>query len=303
MALGATGIADSAPFLLAMSFLIGALSVVPQIVVPFIATISGSEERGRNIGTVMSGLILGILLARTVSGFIGAHLGWRAVYFCAAVAMILLAGLIQIMLPETARRRGLNYLDLLTSLPGLLHKLPVLKEAALSGAFLFAAFSIFWTTLIFQIEALHSHSGIQTAGYFGLVGGAGAVAASLSGRLVDRLGARRIVSASTGVVLFAWILMGIRGSSVLALLAVQFFSIWVFKGDTWPTKREFLLICPKPGAVSMRYTLVFFSPEVLFRILGEHFCLGNAGMAGSLSTRRRLDGTSPPNKFRNLRLL
>ena len=216
-ALTITGAVRSAAILLTMNFLIGVLSVVPQIIVPFIATISGPAERGRNVGTVMSGLLLGILLARTVSGFIGAHLGWRAVYFCAAMAMVLLSALIRIIMPESRPNNGLNYLDLLTSLPGLLRKLPVLKEAALSGALLFAAFSVFWTTLIFHLEALPFHLGTQTAGCFGLVGAAGAIAASMSGRLADRLGARRIVASGTGVVLLAWILMGLGGSSLLVL--------------------------------------------------------------------------------------
>ncbi len=216
-ALAITGAVRSAAILLIMNFLIGVLSVVPQIIVPFIATISGPAERSRNVGTVMSGLLLGILLARTVSGFIGAHLGWRAVYFCAAVAMVLLAALIRIIMPESRPKNGLNYLGLLTSLPGLLRRLPVLKEAALSGALLFAAFSVFWTTLIFHLEALPSHLGTQTAGCFGLVGAAGAIAASMSGRLADRLGARRIVASGAGLVLLAWILMGLGGSSLLVL--------------------------------------------------------------------------------------
>jgi predicted MFS family arabinose efflux permease len=133
------------------------------------------------------------------------------------MAMVLLSALIRIIMPESRPNNGLNYLDLLTSLPGLLRKLPVLKEAALSGALLFAAFSVFWTTLIFHLEALPFHLGTQTAGCFGLVGAAGAIAASMSGRLADRLGARRIVASGTGVVLLAWILMGLGGSSLLVL--------------------------------------------------------------------------------------
>ncbi|MDR3632046.1 MAG: MFS transporter [Desulfocapsaceae bacterium] len=216
-ALAITGSVHSATVLLSMNFLIGLLSVVPQIIVPFIATLSGPAERGRNVGTVMSGLLMGILLARTVSGFIGAHLGWRAVYFCAALAMILLAGLIRLLMPASSPKNGLHYLELLTSLPGLLQKVPVLKEAALSGALLFAAFSVFWTTLVFHLESLPSHLGAQAAGCFGLVGAAGAIAASVSGRLADRLGARRIVAAGSASILLAWILMGLGGASLVIL--------------------------------------------------------------------------------------
>ena len=216
-ALALTGSLHSAPLFLLMNFIIGLLSVVPQIIVPFIATLSGSAERGRNVGTVMSGLLLGILLARTVSGFIGAHLGWRAAYFCAALSMILLAALIRLLMPVSRPVNVLNYSELLASLPGFLKKVPVLKEASLSGALLFASFSVFWTTLVFHLESLPSHLGAQAAGCFGLVGAAGAIAASMSGRLADRLGAYRIVAAGTALILLAWIVMAIGGSSLVVL--------------------------------------------------------------------------------------
>ena len=216
-ALALTGIAPSAAILLPMNLLTGLLSVVPQIIVPFIATLSGPKERSRNVGTVMSGLLIGVLLARTASGFIGEHLGWRAVYFCAAGVMVLLASLLRIMLPVSRPENGPSYLGLLASLPGLPGKLPALKEAALSGAFLFAAFSVFWTTLVFQLEALPAHLGAQAAGCFGLVGAAGALAASLSGRLADRLGPSRVVMAGCGLVLGSWVLMWL-GSGALWVL-------------------------------------------------------------------------------------
>jgi predicted MFS family arabinose efflux permease len=216
-ALALTGAAPSAAILLPLNLLVGLLSCVPQIIVPFIAALSAPVERSRNVGTVMSGLLIGILLARTVSGFIGEHLGWRTVYFSASVVMVLLAVLLRLMLPASRPENGPSYLRLLASLPELLRKLPVLQESALSGALLFAAFSVFWSTLVFRLEALPFHLGAQAAGLFGLAGAAGALAASLSGRLADRLGPSRIVMGGCGLVLFSWVLMWLGDGSLWAL--------------------------------------------------------------------------------------
>lgn len=219
VALAAAGAAPSAAILLPLNLLVGLFSVVPQIIVPLVAALSKPLERSRNVGSVMSGLLVGILLARTVSGFVGDRLGWRAVYFCAAGGMILLAALLRIMLPASRSENAPSYLGLLASLPGLFRKLPVLQEAALSGALLFGAFSVFWSTLVFQLEALPSHFGAQTAGLFGLAGAAGALAATLSGRVADRLGPYRIVLGGCVLVLSSWAIMWLGGGSLWALAA------------------------------------------------------------------------------------
>ncbi len=212
-----TGGANSALLLFALNLVVGLLSVVPQIIVPFVATLSGPADRNRNVGTVMSGLLIGILLARTASGFLGEHLGWRFVYFIAAGVMVVLAVLLRIMLPASREETGASYFALMRSIPGLLRKLPVLGEAAVNGALIFGVFSVFWSTLVFKLEALPAHFGAQTAGLFGLVGASGALAANLSGRLADRMGPCRIVRIGCTVVFGSWAVMWLGGGSVWAL--------------------------------------------------------------------------------------
>ena len=214
VAMALAGMARSAAVLLPLSLLVGGLSIVPQIIVPLTAGLSSPTERNRNVGTVMSGLLVGVLLSRTAGGFVGEYLGWRAVYFCAAGVMVALAAVLRLTLPRSRPENGPGYLSLLASLPGLLRKLPVLQEAALSGALLFCAFSVFWSTLVFQLEAMPTHLGAQAAGCFGLIGAVGALAASLSGRMADRLGPARVVMCGYRLVLLAWALMWLGNGSL-----------------------------------------------------------------------------------------
>ncbi len=219
IALALTAVVSAPPVLIGVSFLVGLFSVVPQLMVPFAATLAGPAERNRVVGSVMSGLILGVLLARTVSGIMGAHLGWRSVYWGAAVFMVILAALLWWGLPHSRPTAALRYHKLLASLPALLRDLPPVQEASITGALLFAGFSAFWTTLIFRLESPPFHLGAQAAGIFGLVGAAGACAATMSGRLAERLRPVRIVLAGLGMVLLSWIILWLGDGSLWWLAA------------------------------------------------------------------------------------
>jgi predicted MFS family arabinose efflux permease len=190
-------LAPTVMVLAAAGFLLGFATVVPQIIVPLAASLAAPFERGRVVGTVMSGLLIGILLARTVSGMIGAYLGWRAVYWGAAVLMIVLALALRFFLPEDHQRSTMSYWQLLRSLGSLIRTEPVLREAGVFGALAFGAFSAFWVTLAFLLETPPYHYGSEVAGLFGLVGVAGAVAASWVGRFADRFNVRY----ATGIML------------------------------------------------------------------------------------------------------
>lgn len=196
VALLAAAAAPSLPLLALASLAIGVTSVVPQLAVPLAAHLAPPAERGRAVGTVMGGLLVGILLARTASGFLGAHLGWRAVYFIAAGLMLVLAAALRGFLPRSPPEVSLPYPALLRSLFTLFAEEPVLREAALLGALGFAAFSVFWSTLAFFLEA-RLGLGADVAGLFGVLGAAGALAAPLVGRRADRTSPR----ASAGLML------------------------------------------------------------------------------------------------------
>ncbi len=147
----------------------------------------------------MSGVLIGILLARTVSGLIGAQFGWRAMYWIAAGLMLVLALLLRITLPKNHPYTHLSYLQLLRSLGELVRQEPVIREVSIIGALGFGAFSVFWSTLAFFLNTPPYHYGSEVVGLFGLVGVAGALAASFVGRLSDRFNVRILTGGAIGI--------------------------------------------------------------------------------------------------------
>lgn len=187
-ALGLVGIAlaPNLAWLSVASLVLGLSSVSTHTLVALAAALARPEERGRAVGTVMSGLLLGILLARTVSGFVGAHLGWRGMFWIAAAVTALLAFVLLRRLPADPPRPAPRYPELLRSMARLFREQPVLREACLFGAVTFAAFGAFWVTLTFHLEGPPFGYGSDVVGLFGLLGAVGALAASYAGRLADR---------------------------------------------------------------------------------------------------------------------
>src|SRR6202023_3689010 len=140
--------APNALWLSCTAFAIGFFAASVHVVVPFAAHLAAPQQRGRVVGTVVAGILLGILLARTFSGSVGALLGWRAVYGIAAGAMLILAVVIRTQLPVSRPEAVLSWPELMRSTLQLVRQHAVLRESALLGAMFFAAFSAFWTTLV-----------------------------------------------------------------------------------------------------------------------------------------------------------
>jgi predicted MFS family arabinose efflux permease len=217
LALVAVAAARTAAVLATASFAVGMTTVVPQLAVPLAAHLAPPEQRGRAVGTVMGGLLVGILLARTASGFVGAHLGWRAVYVAAAALMIALAFTLRVLLPPSAPDLTMRYGALLRSLFTIAREEPVLREAAALGALGFASFSVFWSTLAFFLEASRG-AGPDVAGLFGLLGAAGALAAPLLGRLADRTSPRANAGASLLLALAGFAIFAAAGGTMAGLV-------------------------------------------------------------------------------------
>ena len=180
-------------WLLGTSFAIGMTAISAQVMVPLAAQLAEPQSRGKVVGTVMSGLLIGILLARTVSGFVGAALGWREMYWLAATIMAGLAVIMSKKLPYSRPASNTAYLQLMRSLLSIARSQPVLREAAIIGAACFGAFSAFWSTLVFLLAQQPYHYGSEVAGLFGLVGVVGAIAAPIVGKLADRSSPRLTV--------------------------------------------------------------------------------------------------------------
>jgi predicted MFS family arabinose efflux permease len=219
LALVATAISPTLTWLTVVSLIVGVTSVVAQVLIPFAASLSPAADRGRVVGTIMSGLLLGILLARTFSGLVGQVSSWRAVYWLAAALMLLLVVVLRRELPrEDPHRAALSYGSLLRSVGRIALEEPLLRRRAFYGAMVFAAFSVFWTVAAFLLSRPPYNYNQAVIGLFGLAGVAGALCASVAGRLSDR-GLSRI---ATGVfllcALLSFILLGIGGHMLIPLI-------------------------------------------------------------------------------------
>ncbi|WP_211455158.1 MFS transporter [Collimonas antrihumi] len=213
-----TAAAQSIVFVLIGTALTGLFSVVSQVLVPFAATLAAPQERGKVVGHVMTGLLLGILLARTVAGYLSALGGWQTVYWFGAALMIVTAIVLGRALPRHHQTQHLNYPRLLASILTLFVEEPVLRTRALIGGIIFAVFSVLWTSISFLLAAAPFNYSDGTIGLFGLVGAAGAMAASPAGRLADRGHAGRSTTIGLGLLLLSWLPLVLAKSSVLGLI-------------------------------------------------------------------------------------
>ena len=218
-ALLAASLAPGAGWLAVASFAVGFLTVVPHVAVPLAAHLALPAERGRVIGLIMSGILAGILSARTLSGVVGALLGWRAVYALAAAGMVALAAALWKLLPHAHPEQSVRYAELLRSMGPLFRDEVELRRPSLIGAMVFASFSVFWTTLAFFLETPPYHLGASAAGLFGLVGLTGVLASPLIGRLSDRRGALFATGIALAVALSSWGVFAAAGRHVLGLVA------------------------------------------------------------------------------------
>lgn len=198
--------------------LTGLFSVVAQILVPLAATLAEPEKRGKVVGTIMSGLLLGILLARTVAGALASLGGWRTVYWVASVLMILMALALWRGLPRVNHENSLNYPQLLTSIFSLFIKTPLLRTRALLGCLTFANFSILWTSMAFLLSAPPFNYSDAVIGLFGLVGAAGALGARPAGALSDKGKAHLTTSIGLLLLFLSWIATALGQFSVIPLI-------------------------------------------------------------------------------------
>lgn len=208
----------SLPWLLLGTTLTGLFSVVAQVLVPMAAGLSDPQERGRVVGTLMSGLLLGILLARTAAGFMASLGDWRSIYLLAAALMALSAIALAKNLPKRHQHAGLRYPALIASVFRLFVDEPVLRLRSLLGLLSFCLFALFWTPLAFLLAAEPYGYSDAVIGLFGLAGAAGAFAATLGGRLADRGKGAQGTTFGLLALLLSWLPLAFAQSSLAALL-------------------------------------------------------------------------------------
>lgn len=212
-------VAPSLWLIVAASVFIGLTASVTHIVLPIAPEVASEADRGRAIGTVMTGLLLGVLLARAVAGYIATLFGWRAVFFTAFVVNAAFVPILWWRFPKLPPTHPLPYMQALRSLWTIFRREALIREAALEGALFFAAFSTFWTTLAFLLGTPHYHLGPGTAGSFGILGATGALIAPVAGRLNDRRGSRFVISIALGVMILGFLVLWTFGYHMLGLIA------------------------------------------------------------------------------------
>jgi predicted MFS family arabinose efflux permease len=218
LALAATAASPSFILLAAALLVVGLTSVVAQILVPMASMLAAENERGRVVGHVMSGLLVGILIARTASGLIAQAGGWRLVFAVSAGLMLVLCAVLRAALPEVKPTTTLSYPALLRSVGRLVAEQPTLRVRMLYGVLGMGQFSVLWTTIAFLLAGSPYHYGDATIGLFGLVGLAGALAAQAAGRLADRGRHHRSTGSFFLIMAVSWVLIGMGSSSLGALI-------------------------------------------------------------------------------------
>ncbi|MGG1514230.1 MFS transporter [Paenibacillus oryzisoli] len=225
LALLTAAFSHTAGVFLTASFMIGLGAVVAQILVPYATYLSSEQERGRVVGNVMSGLLLGIMFARPVASFVASFLNWQAIFIVSAVLVALLAIVLFAALPKRQPAPGPNYGKLIVSLGTIFKATPVLRRRALYQAALFGAFSLFWTVIPLHLakEFDVSQQGIA---WFALAGVGGAVAAPIAGRLADKGWTRLLTGMAMLIAALSFLLAFLLPShSIAALIALTIAAI------------------------------------------------------------------------------
>lgn len=286
VALLSAALSSSLLYLVVSSFFVGLASATPQLLVPMAAELSDEKERGRAIGIVMSGLLIGILGSRVISGFVGEQFGWRVMYYGAAVMMTLLYLILHFQLPRLYPDYKGSYGSLLRSILHYFRTEPDLRLASYRGALSFAGLSAFWTTLVFLMEKNFGY-GSTEAGLFGLVGVAGAMGATITGKLNDRMNRHHLVLFSSLLILFSWIVFYFSAYSLIGLV-IGIVLVDLGQQALHITNQN-IIFTNNPEArnrVNTAYMVFFFAGGALGTILGaiawQHFHWHGVSLLGGV---------------------
>ena len=212
LALVFMALAPSAGIAMVASLAVGVCATVVQQILPFAASLADPASRGKTMGTVMAGLLCGILLSRTLAGFVATHWGWREMYGLSAPLAVCLAGLMAALLPRNTGRQTMSYGSALVSMLTLIRQEPALRFSTAIQALLFASFSAFWTVLALHLQEAQFQLGADVAGLFGVIGAVGVIAAPIAGRLADRHGPALVIAAGAVLSLLSWLVFGLWDS-------------------------------------------------------------------------------------------
>lgn len=212
------GMTDNIYVIWGASLLMGACSIVPQLFIPIAGQFSKPENKARNMGYVLSGLLTGILAARVVSGMIGEWFGWRMMYYIAGVVMIACLLHTLWLMPQMQQNFTGTYAGLMKSVVRIFADYPRIRLNAIRAAFAFGSMLAFWACLAFHLADEPFHSGSDAVGYLGICGVAGAMVASGIGKYIPRYGVRRFSIVGASIQIVAWLTAWLLGDTYLGLI-------------------------------------------------------------------------------------
>ncbi|PLS21249.1 MFS transporter [Amylibacter cionae] len=257
-------------FVLATAFFaVGLGGNITQQLLPIGASLAEPSRKGAVMGTLMTGLTIGILLSRTISGSIAEYFGWRSVFLVAAGLAALFGILLRRNLPDNKPKVSLPYPALIASMFGLIRKHRSLRESALTGALWFAAFNALWATLAIHVTDVPFSYSVQQAGLFGLVGMAGIIGAKLAGRMVDTFGPARIITVALGLVVSSFVVLAVSGDSLIGLIVgIILLDIGVFGAQIPNQVRVFSIDPDAQSRMNAVYMLAYYIAAAAGSALG-----------------------------------
>jgi predicted MFS family arabinose efflux permease len=255
--------------LILATFVVGLSANITQQLIPLVASLSNKEEKGKNIATVMVGLTVGILLSRTISGSIAQYFSWESVFLFAAFMAILIGLLLSKILPDNKPSVTLSYGKLLVSMLQLIKIHPLLRQSASTGFLWFAAFNALWATLAIHLMGDKFSYTVQEAGFFGFLGLAGIFGTKLSGKLINKMGANRLITIALSFILLGFFIMFIFPNSLWALiLGILLVDLGVF-GAQIPNQHRVFSIDPKAQSrLNAVYMLFYYLGAALGSTIG-----------------------------------
>lgn len=211
-------LSESIWFVLASSLVTGICSVMPQIFIPIASQFSRPEDKSKNVGILVSGLLTGILGSRVISGIVGEYWGWRTMYYLAAVIMFVCIFIVLRVIPDMSVNYKGTYKNLMHSLFTIFRQRPDIRLSSLRAGLCFGSFLALWACLAFKLSGAPLYAGNNVIGLLGLCGVAGALTASIVGRYVRILGVKRLNYIGCMIIMFSWAIMYIFQDTYLGFI-------------------------------------------------------------------------------------
>ncbi|KNH10898.1 MULTISPECIES: MFS transporter [Vibrio] len=251
--------ASSLIVLVVACFAIGLSANITQQLIPFAASLSTPETKGKVIGTLMTGLTVGILLSRTLSGFVGEQFGWRAVFMMSASIAMIFGLMLYAFLPTNTPTIKIPYLKLVASMATLIKQHSILRTSALTGALWFASFNALWATLALHVSESPFNYNAQQAGMFGVIAFAGVIGAKVSGSLVGKFGSRNMISMALVIIAAGFVVSGLFADALIGLIAgIILIDLGVFSAQVSNQVRVFSIDPQAQSRINGVYMLGYY---------------------------------------------